>query len=86
MRRTLGLSMFAVLLIYSARLYIMQELFFFLGIVAVLCGFGAVVVAVIVWARQIARRGLRWILMRTRRIPDIARFATGEIRSHIARR
>ena len=79
MLRMVGQSMIAVVLIYSVKLYVMQELLFWLAVVAVLCGFGAVVVAMVSWLRQIMQRGFRRIQTRSRTIfrPDTSRIAHG---------
>jgi hypothetical protein len=61
MLRALVQSTFAALLILSARWYPMQEMLFWVAVVALLCGFGTIVVALVSWLRQTVRRGCRWI-------------------------
>ena len=79
MLRMVGQSMIAVVLIYSVKLYVMQELLFWLAIVAVLCGFGTLVIAVVSWLRQIMQRGFRRIQTRSRTIfrTDTSRIVHG---------
>jgi hypothetical protein len=61
MLRVLVQSIFAAFLILSARWYPMQEMLFWVAVVAVLCGFGTIVVALVSWLRQTVRRGCRRI-------------------------
>jgi hypothetical protein len=88
MLRALGQSMLAVVLIFSARWYPIQELLFWVAIVAVLCGLGTIVIAVISWLPQIIRRGFRGIQRRSRGIsrPSMAPIATCDMLSHLPRR
>ena len=85
MLRTLGQSMLAVLLIFAARWYPMQEMLFWVAVVAVLCGAGTIVVALIFWLRQTVRHGYRWIQTKSQRIsrPDMAPIAEQRHLSHI---
>jgi hypothetical protein len=85
MLRTLVRSTFAALLILSVRWYPMQEMLFWVGVVAVLCGFGTVVVALVAWLRQTVRRGCRWIQTKSQRIsrPGMAPIAEQRHLSHI---
>jgi hypothetical protein len=75
MLRMVGQSMLAVVFIYSVKLYVMQELLFWLAMVAVLCAFGTIVIAVVSWLRQMIRRGFRRIQTRPRGV-----FRTGTAR------
>lgn len=85
MLRALGQLMLAVVLIYSARLYAMQELLFWIAIAAVLCAVGTILVAVVSCVCQIVRTGFGRIQARTKSISwtSKARIATGNILNHI---
>jgi len=85
MLRALVQSTFAALLILSARWYPIQEMLFWVAVVAVLCGFGTIVVAVISGLRQTVRRGCRWIQTKSQRIsrPGMAPIAEQRHLSHI---
>jgi flagellar biosynthesis component FlhA len=76
MLRTMGQVMLTVLFIYSTKLYVMQELLFWLAIVAVLCAFGAIVIAVVFWLLQMIRSRSQRIQTRSR---GIFRTATARI-------
>src|SRR5712664_3805105 len=89
MLRVLVQWIFAALLILSVRWYPMQEMLFWVVVVAVLCGFGTIVVALISWLRQTVRRGYRWIQTKSQYIsaghgPD-SRAETSEPHSVIPR-
>ena len=77
--------MLAVLLIFAVRWYPMQEMLFCVAVVAVLCAAGTIVVALISWLRQTARRGYRWIQTKSQRIsrPAMAPIAEQRHLSHI---
>ena len=85
MLRAVGQLMLAVVLIYSARLYAVQEVLFWVAIAAVLCAVGTVAVAVVWYIGQIVRRGFRRIQARTQSISwtSKARIATGNLLNHI---
>ena len=68
MLRALGQSMLAVVFIYSIKLYVMQELLFWLTIVGVLCAFGTIVIGLVFCLRQMIQRGSRRIQTRSRGI------------------
>jgi hypothetical protein len=85
MLRTLGQSMLAVSLIFTVRWYPMQEMLFWVAVVAVLCAAGTMIVALIFWLRQTARRGYRWIQTKSQRIsrPGMGPIAEQRHLSHI---
>jgi hypothetical protein len=85
MLRVLVQSIFTALLILSVRWYPMQEMLFWVAVVAVLCGFGTIVVALISWLRQTVRRGYRWIQTKSQSIsrPGMAPIAEQRHLSHI---
>jgi hypothetical protein len=83
MLRALVQSTFAALLILSARWYRMQEMLFWVAVVAVLCAFGTIVVALVSCLRQTVRHGCRWIQTKSQRIsrPGMAPIAEQNIRA-----